>query len=236
LARNPPSAALLGLPSLESLQLDAAKTAGDPRCPSSPPKRYYYTTSRNLAQLVQWLYPNIRRRTEVDGMNRVWFRNPRSAEQLFLTSGTELTVQTRPGGVIWQIVVTPAASVLPLTEEQQPYSPQDIVEGTPWPGGAGGKREFVRVDSSGTPAGHAPAAQVAPPASAANPTPSPVAAAPATANPAPNCPPNPTGGAANEVAQAVGGALGRSVSGALGGLGSLLGGTAPRPAQAGDCR
>lgn len=236
LARNAPTAAQLGLPSLEGLTLNAPKTTGDPRCDGpGPPKRFFYTTNRTFSQLVAWLYPNIRRRTDTDGMNRVWFRNPRLAERMFLTSGTELMVQTQQGGTIWQITVTPAAAVQPLTQEQQPYSVEDIIEGTPWPGGASGKREFVRADGGGT---VAPAPSVAAQPQPAAPSPAalpPVATSPApsTSQASPNCPPAAAGGAAADIGQAIGGALGRNLGGTFGGL---LGGSAPRPAPAGDCR
>ncbi|MDH4166393.1 MAG: hypothetical protein OEV90_08275 [Gammaproteobacteria bacterium] len=223
LARNPPAAAKLGLPTLDGLVLDANKTSGDPKCDGPTPKRYFYTTTRSMAEVIGALYPNIRRRTEEDGMGRVWFRNPLGSDRLFLTSGTELHIQRNSDQSIWQIMVDPPETLTPLTPEQQPYSVSDIVEGSPWPGGAKGNRQFVRAD--GATAGDAAAA-------------SPAAAAPAqTAQKSGACKPAGAGGAsadgtqagsaagAEVGGQAIGGGYGRSVGSAAGALlGGLMGG------------
>ena len=234
LARNPPTAAQLGLPTLDGLVLDAAKTSGDPKCDGPTPKRYFYTTTRSTAEIIGALYPNIRRRTEEDGMGRVWFRNPLGSDRLFLTSGTEITILTKADQSIWQVTVDPPDALAPLTTEQQPYSVSDIVEGSPWPGGAKGDHQFVRAD--GATAGEAAASS----SSAAAPT--------QTAQKSAACQPSGAGGASADGAQTgsavgaevggqvVGGGYGRSVGSAtgaiLGGLGGLMGGRKKQePAQ-----
>jgi hypothetical protein len=226
LVRNPPIAAQLGLPTLDGLTLDAAKTTGDPKCDGPTPKRYFYTTKRSTAEIIGALYPNIRRRTEEDGMGRVWFRNPLGSDRLFLTSGTEIMIQRNGDQSIWQIMVDPPDALTPLTTEQQPYSVSDIVEGAPWPGGAKGDRQFVRAD--GAAAGVAAASS----SSTAAPT--------QTAQKSAACQPSAAGGASSDGAQTgsaagaevggkvIGGGYGRSVGSAtgaiLGGLGGLMGG------------
>jgi hypothetical protein len=223
LARNPPAATQLGLPALDGLVLDAAKTSGDPKCDGPTPKRYFYTTTRSMAEIIEALYPNIRRRTEEDGMGRVWFRNPLGSDRLFLTSGTEMHIQRNADQSIWQITVDPPDALTPLTTEQQPYSVSDIVDGSPWPGGAKGNRQFVRAD--GATAGDEAAA-------------SPAAAAPTqAAQKSAACQPSGAGGASADGAQtgsaagaevggqAIGGGYGRSVGSAAGALlGGLMGG------------
>ncbi|MGB7904471.1 MAG: hypothetical protein WCF43_07250 [Steroidobacteraceae bacterium] len=223
LARNPPAAAKLGLPTLDGLVLDATKTSGDPKCDGPTPERYFYTTTRSVAEVIGALYPNIRRRTEEDGMGRVWFRNPLGSDRLFLTSGTEVLIQRNGDQSIWQITVDPPDTLAPLTPEQQPYSVSDIVEGAPWPGGAKGNKQFVRADGATADAA----------ASA-----SPAAAAPAqTAQKSGACKPAGAGGASADSAQtgsaagaevggqAIGGGYGRSVGSAAGALlGGLMGG------------
>jgi hypothetical protein len=150
LERNAPTAAQLGLPSLDRLQLDSARTAGDPQCGGpNPPTRYYYTTTMTFTELVTAFHSNIKRRTETDGMGRTWFRNPYfGSDQIILTSNTELQFVLGADGRIVQVTVIPANPVLALTPENQPYSVSDIVSWTPWPGGPDGSREFVRADGA----------------------------------------------------------------------------------------
>ena len=93
LARNPPSAAQLGVPDLDGLAIDGPRTTGDPKCDGPGPyKRFYFTSSLSLGDLIARWYPNIRARTEFDGMKREWFRNPRSGGGFTLTSGTRVEI------------------------------------------------------------------------------------------------------------------------------------------------
>lgn len=225
LARNPPAAKQLGMPTLEGLVLDAPRTAGDPVCDGPTPKRFYYTTSLTLGQLVDAVYPNIRRRTETDGMKRNWYRNPKLGNRMFLTSGTELDIQSRDDGSVQLIKLTPLPVPEPLVSDSQPYTAQDIASGRPWP--APGK-EFVRAD------GADPAPRAAPPSV------QPAVAGQPPAKSAADCPPkNAAGtGVAAALGAEVGGLIqgggsGRSSGAALGSmLGGLLGsqGQAPQPA------
>jgi hypothetical protein len=221
LSSNPPTAAELGMTTLSGLTLDAARTAGDPVC-DGPPKRFYYTTSLSSLDFVTALYSNIRRRTETDGMNRVWFKNPLSGDSFFLTSGTEITLQTRgDNGPITLITVKPANPVLALTPETQPYTAAEIANWTPWPGGPNGRREFVRADGGG--GASAPAAQQT---------------AQQTQQPTqPNCPApggsNEGSSAGAQIGGAVAGNYGRAAGAVLGGLmGSRR--SPPQPQQ--NCR
>lgn len=208
LERNPPSAAQLGLPSLEGWRLDGPRTTGDPACNGpGPPSRYFYNTSLTYAQVVAALYPNIRRRTSVDGMGRVWFANPvyGSRNAMVLTSGARLEFGLGSNGQIHFIMVEPPAAAQPLTVESQPYSVSDIADWTPWPGGADGPREFVRADGGGG----APATGGQTTADAG------------TTETRETCPPrSSTGGSqvGSAIGDAVGGSAGRAVGSALGGL------------------
>lgn len=224
LSRNPPSPASLGMPTLDGLVLDAARTAGDPVC-DGPPKAFRYTTGLSTLDFVTALYPNIRRRVETDGMNRTWFKNPLSGDSLFLTSGTKVTIQTRgDNGPITLITLTPANPVLPLTPESQPYTAAEIANWTPWPGGPDGPRAFIRAD------GGAPSA---PPATQQG-----AAAAPQQTQ-APTCPQTAGGAAAGAQAGAqIGGSVfGGGRAGAIGSAaGAAIGGlmgrrNAPQPSQ-----
>jgi hypothetical protein len=220
LSSNPPTAAMLGMTTLSGLTLDAARTAGDPVC-DGPPKEFYYTTNLTSLDFVTGLYQNIRRRTEADGMNRLWFKNPLSGDSFFLTSGTEITLQTRgDDGPITLITVKPADPVLPLTPESQPYTAAEIAKWTPWPGGPNGPRAFVRADGAGA---SAPPAQQT---------------AQQSQTPAqPNCPAqggsNTGSNAGAQIGGAVGGSYGRAAGAVLGGLmGSRR--STPQPQQ--NCR
>lgn len=230
LVRNAPSAADLGLPSLTGLTLDGPKTAGDPRCGGGKPTRYYYTTALTKSALIEAWYPNIRRRTEADGMGRVWFKNPQSGDSFFITTGTEITIQTRGEQEIWQVVVVPPAALAPLTVEQQPYKASEISDWTPWPGGASGPRQFVRADTAPT-AGSTAGARA--PSTSANSQ----QTAPSGQQQATACPPASPNSAASNVGADIGGAvigggMGRTVGGALGGL---FGGGQPKQQPAQNC-
>jgi hypothetical protein len=252
LARNPPTAAQLGLPDLDGLTIDGPRTTGDPKCDGPGPyKRFYFTSSIPFADLIARWYPNLRPRTEVDGMKREWFRNPRSGGSFALTSGTRVeTIFDGPerNGRIALLNIMPAARMAPLTVSNQPYTVAEVIEGTPWPGGANGPRLFVRADQDGAVA--PPVAASPAPAPVAGTVPAPVAgAAPAPAATPPsavNCPPRQAQGGAAEGQRAgaeVGGAIlgggwGRSLGAALGGaLGSVTGGAqgTQRPAADPNC-
>lgn len=232
LARNPPSAQQLGMPTLDGLALDAPRTVGDPVCDGPTPKRFYYTTSLSLGQLVNALYPNIRRRTETDGMKRTWYRNPKLGNRMFLTSGTELDIQSKDDGSVQLIKLTPLPVPAPLVADSQPYAAQDIASGRPWP--APGK-EFVRADGA------------EPEPRAAAPSVQPGVAGQPSAKSAADCPPkNATGaGVAAALGAEVGGLIQGGGSGRSGGaaLGSMLGGflgsqgqaPAPAPQSASLC-
>jgi hypothetical protein len=231
--RAPFTAEELGMPSLAGLEPDYA-TIGDPRCGVTMVNgralpRYNLTSS--FAEVVGALYPNIKRATQKDGMNREWFQNPMRGDDITLTSGARLTFiggRTVNGVRSFSaVVIKPAPAGAALTPETQPYSIQDIVEGTPWPGGGNGPRQFVRAD--GGDSGYAAPNNNAYRGSGNN-------AASSTGQTTPaNCPPanaNASAGAATgaQVGAAVGGAAigggyGRSVgatAGAvLGGLGGL---------------
>jgi len=217
LEKNPPSAAQLGLPNLDGFKLDGAATTGDPKCGGpNPPKSYTYTTNLSLRDVLTAYYANIQPFIEEDGMKRKWFRNPYWSKGLFtLTSGTEVSLNVDSSGRISSIRFTPAATVQPLTSPRQPYTVDEMISGTPWPGGPDGPREFVRADG---PAGGAPAAGDTATASSGG-----------SANSAPasgNCQPKPGGastdageGAGAEIGgRVLGGGFGRNVGGALGGL------------------
>jgi hypothetical protein len=217
LEKNPPSAAQLGLPNLDGFKLDGAATTGDPKCGGpNPPKSYTYTTNLSLRDVLTAYYANIQPFIEEDGMKRKWFRNPYWSKGLFtLTSGTEVSLNVDSSGRISSIRFTPAATVQPLTSPRQPYTVDEMISGTPWPGGPDGPREFVRADG---PAGGAPAAGDTATASSGGSTNS----APASGN----CQPKPDGastdageGAGAEIGgRVLGGGFGRNVGGALGGL------------------
>ena len=258
LARNPPSAARLGVPDLDGLMLDGPGTTGDPKCDGPGPyKRFNYTATVSFAELVERWHRHIRPRTEVDGMKRVWFRNPMDARGFHLTSGTR--VEFRLSGPnenpkIGGLSIIPAEQLMPLSVASQPYTVAEIVDGTPWPGGPKGPRVFVRADQdAGTAApGGVPSAANPSPAVAAPTAP---AAVPAVTAGAPaastspstvNCPPRQAqGGAADgqragaEVGGALlGGGFGRNLGAALGGvLGSVTGGAqgTQRPAADPNC-
>jgi len=218
LEKNPPSAAQLGLPSLDGFKLDGVATTGDPKCGGpNPPKSYTYRTSLSLREVLTAYYPHIQPFIEEDGMKRKWFRNPYWSKGLFtLTSGTEVSLNVDSAGKISSIRFTPAATVQPLTSPRQPYTVDEMISGTPWPGGPDGPREFVRAD--GPTAGAAPAAVATATARADGSTNS----APASSK----CPPKADGastGAAEAAGaevggQVLGGGFGRNVGGALGGL------------------
>lgn len=255
LARNPPSAAQLGLPDLDGLTIDGPRTTGDPKCDGSGPyKRFYYTSTVPFADLVARWHGVLQPRTEADGMKREWFRNPMDARGFQLTSGTRVEfVFAGPerDRKIALIVIHPPAQPRPLVASSQPYSVNDIVDWTPWPGGAKGPRQFVRADQDPTSSAPAAAASPAAPPAAAS---APAAAGAPAAQPAPggsttanvNGPPRQAqGGAAEgqragaEVGGAVlGGGWGRSLGAALGSaLGSVTGGAqgTQRPAADPNC-
>jgi hypothetical protein len=237
LARNAPTAAQLGVPSLDGLTLDGPLTTGDPKCSKSgPPRRFFYNTSLSFGELVTRWHPYIKRRTEVDGMKREWFKNPYNGNGFNLTSGTRVEFVLGSGQQIVRMFLEPASAVAPLTTESQPYAVSEIVDWSPWPGGAKGPRQFVRADQGGAGAAASPGA--ADPASGA---PAPVADAPGTAKPAVNvnCPPKAASGSA-DVARAgadiggavLGGGFGRNLGNAVGGvLGSLGGSSQAAPAD-----
>jgi len=229
LARKPPTTAQLGVPSLDGLILDGPRTTGDPKCDGPGPyRRFFYTTNLTLAELVARWYPVIRRRTEVDGMNREWFRNPLHGNQLHFTSGTRVEFVFGRGTEIVRLSFHPAPAAGELVTENQPYTASEIAEGTPWPGGAKGPRLFLRADQGGSVQPAAPAAATPPAASTGG--------AAAT-----NCPPRPAQAGADGTAQragteiggALGGSLGRNIGGAVGGLlGAFKGGQSPAPPPA----
>lgn len=148
--RKPLTAAELGMPDLDGLARDYS-VIGDPRCsaPNAKPVARY-TLEAAWPTKIASLYPYIRRRTEEDGMKRLWFANPMKGDDIVLTSGTTLTFlggRTVNGQTTYShVMIKPTTPPGALTKETQPYSVQDIVEGSPWPGGGGGKREFVRAD------------------------------------------------------------------------------------------
>ena len=224
LERSPPTAAQLGVPGLDGLKLDGPRTTGDPGCGSGPVKNYYYSTSMTLRELVAAYYPNIKRRTETDGMNRTWFRNPYKGDEIILTSNTSLRIGVDNDKKITSLRIEPASTVLPLTVDSQPYTVDEIVDWTPWPGGANGPRLFVRADGT-TP-------QSAPDAAATASAP----AAPAGAKP--NCTPGAATadqGSSDDAAvgaeiggKTLGGGYGRNVGAAVGGL---LGGLGKKKSQ-----
>jgi hypothetical protein len=240
LARNAPSAAQLGVPSLDGLTLDGPLTTGDPKCEKpGPPRRFIYNTSLSFGELVTRWHPYIKRRTEVDGMKREWFKNPYHANGFDLTSGTRVEFVLGPGQQITRMFIAPASTVAALTTESQPYGVSEIVDWSPWPGGAKGSRQFVRADQ-GSGAAAIPSAASSP--AAADPaTGAPVAAAPA-AKPVANvnCPPKPASGG-NDAARAgadiggavLGGGFGRSLGNAVGGVLGSLGGS-PQAAPPAD--
>jgi hypothetical protein len=230
LTRNPPTAAQLGVPSLEGLTLDAARTSGDPKCDGGPPySRFFYTTNLSFAELIARWHPVIRRRTELDGMNREWFRNPMHGNSLFFTSGTRVEFAFGREREFSRMTIHKAKVVGALATENQPYTVSEIVEGTPWPGGAKGPRQFMRADQGGGAQSVAPATM---PATAA-----PAGAAPAEtgASPPANCPPRSAqsgGGSAaqragTELGGAIGGGFGRNLGSAVGGMLGALGGGSP---------
>jgi hypothetical protein len=232
LEKNPPSAAQLGLPSLDGFRLNGAATTGDPKCGGpNPPKTYTYSTNLSLRDVLTAYYANIQPYIEEDGMKRKWFRNPYWSKGLFtLTSGTEVSLNTDASGKISSIRFTPAPTVLPLTSPKQPYSVEEMIIGTPWPGGPNGPREFVRADS---PAGVAPAAGGTATASSGGT----VKSAPASSK----CQPK-AGGTSSDAGEDVaaevggrvlGGGFGRNVGGALGGL---LGKAKQPPPADPDCQ
>lgn len=228
LTRNPPTAAQLGVPSLDGLTIDALRTSGDPKCDGGPPyRRFIYTTNLSFAELIARWHPVIRRRTEVDGMNREWFRNPMHGNNLHFTSGTRVEFAFGREREFARLTFHPAKAVAALTTENQPYTVNEIVEGTPWPGGAKGPRQFVRADQGGSAQS---TALTATPAVAAPAGPAPTAA---NSAPAANCPPRSAQAGSGSAAQragtelggALGGGFGRNVGSAVGGmLGSLTGG------------
>lgn len=213
LMKKPPTASDIGLPTLEGLTLVAERTAGDPQCDGPPPyKRYAYSSKGNYFDLVSRFHPNIRRRTSQDGMNRIWFANPKSGDKFVLTSGTEITVigLNAATGEFAFITASLPAVMQPLTNETQPYSAKDIADGTPWPGGAGGKREFLRADGPST--ANAPAA----PGSAAAPdVPQPVTGS-ASAESAPAPAPAPRENATTDVIKNIPGQAGSILRGIFG--------------------
>jgi hypothetical protein len=226
LENSPPTAAQLGLPSLDGFKLNGAVTTGDPKCGGpNPPTSYYYTTNLSLRDVLTAYHSNIQPFIEEDGMKRKWFRNPYWSKGLFvLTSGTEVSLNADASGKISSISFKPAPTVLPLTSPGQPYSVEEMISGTPWPGGPDGPREFVRAD---TPGGAAPAAS----AGGGN-----AGSAPAKSN----CQPKPGGSSGGSGAtvgaevggRVLGGGFGRNVGGALGGL---LGKPKPPPPADPDC-
>lgn len=207
LEAKPPTPASLGLPSFDGLKLDAQRTTGDPECDGTVIKSYFFTSSVPQAEFIGKLYPYIKRRTSIDGMNREWYRNPRASNAFFLTSGVELDINVTDG-IVSGVRVTPPAQVLPLVEEQQPYTVDNIVEGRPWPGSS---KEFVQVN--GTAAAPAEASATA---SAPAPTPAesgkPGCAATADSG-------SETSAVGQEIGgRVLGGGYGRNVGGAIGGL------------------
>lgn len=150
LQRSPPTAAQLGVPTLDGLVLDARASSEDPACasPSSTAwPRFVYTSSLTSEQVLRLLYPYLAGMRETDGMQRVWFRNPMTSNgQIKLTSGSVVEFPRSPAAANVRVVIRKAPSLTALTTASQPYSIADILEGTPWPGGAKGPRQFVRAD------------------------------------------------------------------------------------------
>jgi len=160
-------------------------------------------------------------------MKRKWYRNPYWSKGMFVvTSNTEINLLADASGKLSRVTLTPGNPVLPVTTASQPYSIDEMITSTPWPGGPDGRREFVRADG----AVGAEAANNSPPAAARG------------ANPAPaskNCPGGSGGSASGDGAAVgaeigglvLGGGFGRSVGGALGGI---FGGSKPKQAPAAD--
>jgi hypothetical protein len=215
LEAKPPTPASLGLPSLDGLKLDALRTTGDPECNGTVIKSYFFTSDVPEAEFIGKLYPYIKRRTSIDGMNREWYRNPRASNSFFLTSGVELDIGVT-GGVVSSVRVTPPAQVSPLVEEQQPYTVGNIVEGRPWPGTT---KEFVQVNGpAAAPATASATASASAPTQANKETPGCAASADGESD---------TSAVGQEVGgRVLGGGFGRNVGGAIGGL---LGGGKKKP-------
>jgi hypothetical protein len=213
LERNPPTADQLGVPSLEGYRLDGVRTTGDPEC-NGPPTRFVYVTSLTSEQVLTALFPFVDRKVSVDGMNRQWFENPMSARgEVRLTSGAIVEIPQSFTAANITVVIDPPDAVLALTEASQPYSVRDMLDGTPWPGGGEGPRQFVRAD--GGDAGYR--------ASNNNSQTGGSQQSAATQAPA-NCPPASSSNGSSQGAQA-GGALGGALGGQAGrAAGQALGG------------
>jgi hypothetical protein len=238
--RAPLTPTQLGVPTLAGLERDIA-LIGDPKCgglTAKGPKARFKIVGGYDA-FVAAMYPNIKRRTTVDGMKREWFANPFHGDSLFLTSGTELDFiggRTVDGKTTYSdVMIIPAAAIGALTTDSQPYSLDDVISGTPWPGGAKGKREFVRADggASGYQSASAPNASSSTAPTSTATTPAQQACAPKTTNDAAGSNAGRAVGA--EVGGAVlGGGYGRSVGAAAGSILGGLGKKKPKdqPAQA----
>jgi hypothetical protein len=228
LKKNLPTAAQLGLPSLDGFTIDAERTAGDPACGPKPPyKRFYYVVNQSPTEFFTRLHPNVRRRTAPSG-GKEHFENPIKGDDFFLTSGTRVSfVFGRTDASMGTIFIEPTSPVGELTAESQPYSIQDLVSGTPWPGGPDGGRNWVPV--AGYQGGGAAAA--AAPAATSTSSDGSTQTSQTTQTPA-GCPPASGNQTASSVGAEVGGAVlgggfGRNLGGALGGA---LGGGKKKPA------
>lgn len=154
LEKNPPAAAKLGVPLLEGLKLDGVASTGDPGCNGPMVRRFVYRSNLTSAQILEKIYPYIEPSTSTDGMKRVWYANTMlSRGEVKLTSGAVVEIPQSTTATDVRAVIYAPETAGELTQKTQPYSIADILEGTPWPGGAKGKREFVRDD--GGPSGYA---------------------------------------------------------------------------------
>lgn len=240
LEKNPPSAAKLGVPTLEGLRLDGLASTGDPACNGAIVSRYVYRSNFTSAQVLETIYPYIEPATSTDGMKRVWYQNPMSGRgEVQLTSGAIVQIPQSNTAADVKVVIYAPKAMADLTQKSQPYSISDILEGTPWPGGASGKRQFVRAD--GGPSGYA----------SSTPTSSSPSTSSVTADQSPTaqnqCQPTDSAQAARTGSAVgadlggavIGGGYGRSVGSAagavLGGLGGLAKKKKDQPAQQSGC-
>jgi len=226
LAKAPPSAEQLGVPTLAGFTLDSMASTSDPKCDSPRPngeRRVVYTTTLTSTQVLELIHPYLAGERKVDGMNREWFAQPMSSDgSVRLTSGAIMEFPQSSTSANVRAVILAPGTTKPLVKASQPYSIEDMLDGTPWPGGAKGPREFVRAD--GGQSGYQASSNKS----------APTAATPGAASPpaTQNCTPRATAGNGAE-AQAgasvgagvggtvLGGGYGRSVGAAAG---ALLGG------------
>lgn len=148
LKKAPPTAAELGVPNLDGLTLDTMASTGDPKCDgASPKKRFVYTSQKTSAQVLETIYPYLAGARSKDGMNREWWAQPMSGRgELSLTSGAVVQIPQSHTATNVRVVINKPATLAALTTNTQPYSIKDILDGSPWPGGGDGPRQFVRSD------------------------------------------------------------------------------------------